>query len=601
MKLKLSIITRASQILCGDVHPTNLRTFAGKSAIILTAAMGFQITGAHAADLYWNGGNISANPANGGTGTWSTTNAWRSDSATGSQATWAAAVGGTDNAFLAGTAGIITLGTSGSTNFTGANMTVNTSGYSIASSSSGRNLVFSGTLTTATDVALELDLNNTNATWGFGSMSLGTGSVLTIKGIATANNANRVNLSSGSTSSGGSITLAGTAAGPTGFVGTASGVILNTNITNNSATSATMLGATNGNSLTYGGKLTGSANLQISAGQSTGAGTVIINNSTNDFIGNTYLNAATNGVTRMGVDNALPSGTTIFFGASAGGGTADNGGSIDLNGKNLAVGALDKSANPSQGVANNTSTLSTLTIGKASGTNTFAGIIGTVTNSNLTTQSNNIALVKTGASTQILSGSNTYTGTTTVNDGILALSGTGTLGTGNITLGGGTLSIAGISTSTYSIGAGQSLLGSGDIDATGKTLEILGTLAPGSSAGTIDLTGSLSLGPASISNFEINGLNPGDFDQVNVSGLLTLGGTLNLITTGSYSNGDFVQLFDAGSFDGTFASITGTDLGGGLSWDTSALSTSGTITVIPEPTAALLGSLGLLTLLRRRR
>ncbi|MBX7203614.1 MAG: hypothetical protein K1X77_11130, partial [Bacteroidia bacterium] len=39
-------------------------------------------------EYYWNGGNISSSPANGGTGTWSTSNAWRQPTASGSQATW---------------------------------------------------------------------------------------------------------------------------------------------------------------------------------------------------------------------------------------------------------------------------------------------------------------------------------------------------------------------------------------------------------------------------------------------------------------------------------------------------------------------------------
>lgn len=294
-------------------------------------------------------------------------------------------------------------------------------------------------------------------------------------------------------------------------------------------------------------------------------------------------------------NNRLPTGTLVSLGQAS----STNLGTLDLNGRNQQLTGLVSTTGTNATTNNNTvtsATAATLTL-DGSGSHSFGD--GTNANSGVITGS--ISLVKNGAGTQTLGDINTYTGTTTVNNGILALSGTGTLGSGNITLGGGTLSIAGISTSTYSIGIGQSLLGSGDINSTDKTLEILGTLAPGSSPGTIDLTGNLALGSGSTSIFEITGLTPGDFDQVNVSGLLTLGGTLNLITTGSYSNGDFVQLFDAGSFAGTFASITGTDLGGGLSWNTSALSTSGIITVVPEPTAAFIGSLGLLGLLRRRR
>jgi len=358
------------------------------------------LAGANAADLYWNGASVSASPANGGTGTWSTASAWRSGIATGSQATWAAATGITDNAILAGTAGTVTLGSSGSTNFTGANINVNATGYTITSSSGSRNLVFTGTLTLANSVALTLDQNNTNATWGFGTVSFGTGSSIQLQGTATANNANRVNLSSGGTISGGSITLAGTSSGPTGFVSTTTGVTLNTNISNNSSTSATMLGANISNSLlTYGGILSGTANLQISTGGSGGAGTVVLN-SNNNYSGGTYLNFSASGVLRIGVSDALPTGTTVFFAQSAGGGTADVGGTLDLNGFNQTVAALDGAG---RGVVN-TSTASILTIGKTSGSNTFSGVIGIPSSlTNISGANNNISLVKNGNSTQTLS------------------------------------------------------------------------------------------------------------------------------------------------------------------------------------------------------
>jgi autotransporter-associated beta strand protein len=413
---------------------------------------------------YWNGANISASPAAGGTGTWSTTNAWRTVTDTGAQGTWTAASGGTNAAILAGTAGTITLGTSGSTNFTGSTMTVNTSGYTITTSSASRNVAFTGNLTLADSVALILTNSGTGGNLNsFGGIVFGTGSSLSIQGGATANNANRVNLTAAGTISGGSITLDGTGAGVTGLVSTATivsgGAILNTNILNNSATSATMLGATNGNLLTYGGILSGSANLQISAGQSGGAGIVTMSNNS-DYTGGTYLNGATNGVFRMGVDNALPTGTTVFMGASAGGGTADDGGSIDLNGLNLAIGGLEAGSS-ARGIGNNTATLSTLTIGKATGTNTFGGVIGTVSNNNLTTQTNNIAVVKNGGSKQIFSGANTYTGTTTINGGTLSVTGDAQLGTApvsaadNITINGGRLEITG---TTQTLNANRNIL-----------------------------------------------------------------------------------------------------------------------------------------------
>lgn len=560
------------------------------------------ITGANAqTTFFWNGANTSASPAAGGTGTWNTTNAWRTITDTGSQGTWAAATGGTNDGVLAGTAGTITLGTSGSTNFTGSTLTVNSSGYAITSTSSSRNLVMTGALTLAPSVALTLDLNNTSGTWGFGSLSLGSGSSLTLQGVATANNANRVNLSGGTSSSGGSITLAGTAAGPTGFVSSSGTSTLSSNIVNNSSTSATMLGATSGNALIYSGVLSnssGSGHLQISGGQAGGEGITTLSN-VSTYTGNTFLNAATNGVLRIGVSNALPTGTTVNFGASAGGGTASTGGALDLNGLNLSVGALEKATVSGRGVANNTSTLATLTIGKASGSNTFNGVIGTVSNTNLTTQSNNIAVVKTGASSQTFTQANTYTGGTTINAGSLILTGAGTIGSGNLTMGGGTLNVSGITASTFTMAAGTTLSGNGTINATGKTFEVAGNLNPGASPGTLTINGDLELASTAVSNFEINGTTAGLFDSINGISSITFDGTLNLITGYTPALNDTVQLFSAASYSGTFSTINGADLGGGLSWSFDA--STGSITVIPEPCTWALFSLGFGALLLRRK
>jgi autotransporter-associated beta strand protein len=56
-------------------------------------------------------------------------------------------------------------------------------------------------------------------------------------------------------------------------------------------------------------------------------------------------------------------------------------------------------------------------------------VIGIVSNTNLTTQSNDIAVVKTGARSQTFTQGNTYTGGTTTNGGTLLWSGAGTIGT----------------------------------------------------------------------------------------------------------------------------------------------------------------------------
>jgi hypothetical protein len=93
-------------------------------------------------------------------------------------------------------------------------------------------------------------------------------------------------------------------------------------------------------------------------------------------------------------------------------------------------------------------------------------------------------------------------------------------------------------------------------------------------------------------------------DLANVTSGVTYGGTLNVTYAGAssnFANGMQFNLFDASSFSGTFGTLNLPTLTSGLTWQND-LATNGSITVIPEPSvAALLGGLGLFTILRRRR
>lgn len=160
------------------------------------------------------------------------------------------------------------------------------------------------------------------------------------------------------------------------------------------------------------------------------------------------------------------------------------------------------------------------------------------------------------------------------------------------------------------INSGGTLAGSGTVG--GNTMGLAGAfLNPGNSPGTLNFMGNLSL--AGTTNIEIAGIGTGQFDVLKGDGgdTLTLGGVLALNNTGYFGSatlGDSITIFSNwANFSGSFTSITGTDLGSGLMWDTSSLATNGSLTVIatavPEPATAvfLAGGTVLFAIYRRRR
>ena len=106
----------------------------------------------------------------------------------------------------------------------------------------------------------------------------------------------------------------------------------------------------------------------------------------------------------------------------------------------------------------------------------------------------------------------------------------------------------------------------------------------------------------STTTFEIDN-TAGTSDLGITTALLTFGGSLNVTNIGgTLVAGNSFNLFDWGTTTGTFSSVNLPALGGPLSWDVTSLYTNGTIVIIPEPTtAALLGGLATLVMLRRRR
>lgn len=379
------------------------------------------------------------------------------------------------------------------------------------------------------------------------------------------------------------------------------------------------IGATKGattsslNSLTVG-VISGNADVDISNSSATGGGGgQFVLNGVSTYTGNTTINTnapdvAGTSTIKLGVDNPLPATTGVIVGTKTGLGLAV----LDMNGKNLQVGYLADGANVSAtkyltvtnlGVAD-----SVLTVG--GGVTPGAAFSGVISGG--TAAGSLISVLKTGTSIQTFSGPNSYAGTTTIAAGVLAVSGTGRIGTGGLNLGTtgspGRFDIASILNGTYTLPSAATLAGVGTISGAGKSLAVLGSLEPGNSAGTItiDSGATLDLSGAASSTFQFTdpSFAPGSFDQIAGDGNVVLGGVLNLaFSGGTYPNGtSLVDLFvNTGSLTGGFTAVNATGLAAGQSASFDA--TTGEVTVVPEPSAlAALGcAAALYAVLRRRR
>ncbi|TAJ81599.1 autotransporter outer membrane beta-barrel domain-containing protein [Reyranella sp.] len=111
-------------------------------------------------------------------------------------------------------------------------------------------------------------------------------------------------------------------------------------------------------------------------------------------------------------------------------------------------------------------------------------------------------------------------------NGIIAFNGIVDLGAGTFAVQQGTATInASLAAATINIGPQGSLTGNGPV--TGNVIHS-GTLSPGNSIGTLNITGNFTQTAGSIYQLEVNNL--GQSDRVNVAGTATLqGGTVNFV------------------------------------------------------------------------
>lgn len=205
-------------------------------------------------------------------------------------------------------------------------------------------------------------------------------------------------------------------------------------------------------------------------------------------------------------------------------------------------------------------------------------------------------LIKTGAGTMTLSGVNTYGGATSINQGKLALSGSGSIGASStINIASGAyLDVSGTS-STWTLGAAQSLTGNGTV--TGNAI-ISGTVAAGNSVGALSFSNTITLLGSVNAELDASTVT----SDLVTAGNIAFGGTLNATNLGgTLDQGQVYNLFDFTSATGAFDTVNLPTLGSGLTWDTSNLYTLGTLSIVPEPSVAVTASATVLLLLGQRR
>jgi Tol biopolymer transport system component len=192
---------------------------------------------------------------------------------------------------------------------------------------------------------------------------------------------------------------------------------------------------------------------------------------------------------------------------------------------------------------------------------------------------------KTGSATD------SQIGSSIVNDGLIVNESGATLGLGPFPgAAPGKIAIGGL------VSSGPVLAGSGRLAPV--VVHKFGIVAPGFSPGTIEVTGvpgswevGSAVGDPPTLQIEIGGTGPGQFDKLILPGAFTLPPgftTLALSTLPGYepTPGDEFAIVDAGSVTGTFDTVTGTDLGNGLSFEVTYEADRIVVTVTGTPVNA---------------
>jgi autotransporter-associated beta strand protein len=294
-----------------------------------------------------------------------------------------------------------------------------------------------------------------SATLGTGAINVASGGQLYFDRAATFSNpiniAGKGFFEGGPTFSGGALRTA------------TAGTILSGKITllNDARITARGTGTTGA---TISGQITGGFALELGNTAAT-IGTLILSNNTNNWTGDTTIGS---GAVRIGgtgevIPNGAGMGNVVLLGDSV---VTSNSTTLDLNGKTETINGLNSSGDTSRMFVNSgVAGAATLRVGDNNANATFGG---TIQDGNAAASVN---LTKIGSGMQTLAGTNTYSGSTTIENGTLRLASSSALPIGaKVTLGAGTTSGA---------------LDLGGADATVSLLQIAGT-------GTVNVVGNSS-------------------------------------------------------------------------------------------------------------
>jgi len=425
-------------------------------------------------------------------------------------------------------------------------------------------------------------------------------------------------------------------------------ILLNDNITiTNNSTAGSLLISSNINTNGYTITVAGAGNVTFSGVISgtggitkTGTGTLTLSGA-NTFTGAVSINngaisvASINKVASGSASSNLGAPTTVANGTIKLGTSTTSAGTLIYTGGDYTTDRVIDLAGTTAGGTITTNGTGALVFSSAF-TATGAGIKtlilnGTSTNSNQiigvivdNSGTNKTSVTKSGAGTWVVSGNNTFTGTTTLSAGtLIATTSTGALGAGTLTISGGELILrnaTGLNFARNTTVSGSAQITSDVASSDAGVTHTLGTLSIGNFTLTIAGGTNVTSGTAGITfgavthtaapTYTINNPSGGGATQLSVAAvtnstfLTTFNGAGNVVQTGVFGNGSggitysgsgVLTLSQANTYTGATTISSGTlKLGGaaGVIADGSALTVDGTLDMnsYSETVASLSGA-----------